>query len=154
MRLQVRSLALLSGLRIRHCRELWCGSQMQLGSRVVVALRCLAIRPLSWEPPYATRAAQEKTKKKKENQPQQVSEAWALLLSKTPHLNLLKNQTQTWEQIHSRAPDPGTRGLYCVPGDRHLISTCIKQRIHINALKRDGLHTIFNGTCLKFLKAN
>ena len=29
---------LLSGLRIRHCRELWCGSKMQLGSRVAVAL--------------------------------------------------------------------------------------------------------------------
>ena len=38
MRMQVRSLALLSGLRIQHCHELWCGSQMWLGSRVAVAL--------------------------------------------------------------------------------------------------------------------
>ena len=30
--------ALLSGLRIQRCRELWCGLQTQLGSRVAVAL--------------------------------------------------------------------------------------------------------------------
>ena len=34
----VRSLASLSGLRIPHCRELWCGSQTWLGSHVAVAL--------------------------------------------------------------------------------------------------------------------
>ena len=34
----VRSLALLSGLRIRRYRELWCKLQMQLGSGVAVAL--------------------------------------------------------------------------------------------------------------------
>ena len=38
MRLQVRSLASLSGLRIQHCRELWCWSQMQLGSGVAEAV--------------------------------------------------------------------------------------------------------------------
>ena len=38
MRLQVRSLASLSGLRIRCCCELWCGSQKRLGSLVAVAL--------------------------------------------------------------------------------------------------------------------
>ena len=42
-RLQVRSLALLSGikdpgLRIRCCRELWHRSQMQLGSHVAAAV--------------------------------------------------------------------------------------------------------------------
>ena len=36
MRTQVRSQALLSGLKIRCCRELWCRSQ--LGSRVAAAL--------------------------------------------------------------------------------------------------------------------
>ena len=36
--LRVRSLALLSGLRIRRCCELWCGSRMWLGSQVAVAL--------------------------------------------------------------------------------------------------------------------
>ena len=38
MRTQGQSLALLSGLRIQHCQELCCRSQMQLGSCVSVAL--------------------------------------------------------------------------------------------------------------------
>ena len=38
MRMQVRSLALLSGLRIWHCLELLCSSQMWLRSRVAVAV--------------------------------------------------------------------------------------------------------------------
>ena len=38
MRLQVRSLALLNRLRIRHCHELWCRSQTRFRSHVAVAL--------------------------------------------------------------------------------------------------------------------
>ena len=38
IRLQVRSLASLGGLRIRHCGELWCRSKTQLGSGVAVAV--------------------------------------------------------------------------------------------------------------------
>ena len=38
MRMQVQSLPLLSGLRIRHCLELWETSQMQLGYGVAVAV--------------------------------------------------------------------------------------------------------------------
>ena len=38
MRTQVRSLASLSGLRIRCCHELWCRLKMRLGSGVAVAL--------------------------------------------------------------------------------------------------------------------
>ena len=34
----VPSLAMLSGLRIRHCRELWCRPQRWLGSHVVVTV--------------------------------------------------------------------------------------------------------------------
>ena len=37
MRTQVRSLALLSGLRIRRCCKLWCTSQTQLGTYMAVA---------------------------------------------------------------------------------------------------------------------
>ena len=58
MRLRVWSLALVSGLRIGRCRELWCRSQTQLGSSVAVAL--------AWEPPYAERAAQEIAKRQKD----------------------------------------------------------------------------------------
>ena len=35
---QVQSPALLSGLRIQHCRELWCRLQIWLGSGIVVAV--------------------------------------------------------------------------------------------------------------------
>ena len=35
--MQVQSLALLSGLGIWHCRELWCRSQAQLGSHTAMA---------------------------------------------------------------------------------------------------------------------
>ena len=38
MRMWVQSLALLSGLRILHFCELWCRSQMQLGSYITVAV--------------------------------------------------------------------------------------------------------------------
>ena len=38
MRLWVRSLVLLRGLTIWRCRELWCRSQTQLGSRVAMAV--------------------------------------------------------------------------------------------------------------------
>ena len=38
MRTQVRSLVLLSGLRIQPCCELWCRLQTQLGSCVAVAV--------------------------------------------------------------------------------------------------------------------
>ena len=38
MRMQVQSLASLSGLRIWHCRELQYRLQMQLGSHVAVAV--------------------------------------------------------------------------------------------------------------------
>ena len=38
MRMQVWSLASLSGSRIWHCSELWCRSQMQLGSGVAMAV--------------------------------------------------------------------------------------------------------------------
>ena len=38
MRTQVQSLALLSGLRIQRCHELWCRSQMWLRSDISVAV--------------------------------------------------------------------------------------------------------------------
>ena len=68
MRFQVLSLASLSGLRIQHCSELWCGSQTWLRYPLLWLWRrresTAPIRPLAWEPPYAVGAALEKTKKK------------------------------------------------------------------------------------------
>ena len=63
MRLQIRSLAPLSGLRIRCCRKLWCRSQMGLGSHIAAAT--VPMRPLAWEPPYAEGVALKSKKKKR-----------------------------------------------------------------------------------------
>ena len=57
----VRSLALLSGFRIWCCHALWC-------RQATAAL----IRPLAWEPPYASGAAL-KSKKKKERKKRKVT---------------------------------------------------------------------------------
>ena len=67
MRLRVRSLASLSGLKIWHYRELWCRWQTKLRSGVAVAVAqaVAPVRPLAWEPPYAAGVAL-KSKKKKE----------------------------------------------------------------------------------------
>ena len=56
MNLRVRSLSLLSGLRIWCCGELWC--------RLTATA---PIRPLAWEPPCAEGAALEKAKRQKQN---------------------------------------------------------------------------------------
>ena len=72
IRLQIRSLASLSGLRIRRCRELWCRSRCGL-DLVLLWLWCrltavALIAPLAWKPPYAAGAAlkmQKRPKKKK-----------------------------------------------------------------------------------------
>ena len=66
MRTQVQYLALLSGLRIWHCRDLWCRSQIRLGSRVAeaVASGTALIGPLDWELPYAMGTAPKRKKKK------------------------------------------------------------------------------------------
>ena len=71
MRLWVQSMALLSGLKIWHCHELWCRLQTWLRSGVVVAVAvaetssCSSIRPLAWEPPYAVGVALKRQKNKK-----------------------------------------------------------------------------------------
>ena len=70
MRTQVPSLTLLSGLSILCCHELWCRSQMQLGSCVAVSCGVggqvqLRLRPLAWESPYALGAALKKKKKRR-----------------------------------------------------------------------------------------
>ena len=69
MRLRVRSLALLSGLRIHCCCELWCRSQIQLWSGIAVAVMqagsCSSILTLSLGTSLCHGVAQKKKKKKK-----------------------------------------------------------------------------------------
>ena len=69
MRTQVRSLALLSESEIRHCCELWCGSQTRLRSGVAVAgaTPVALIRPLAWDLLYASSAALKSKQTNKQN---------------------------------------------------------------------------------------
>ena len=68
MRVRVWSLASLSGLRIRYCRELWCRSQMWLGSGIGVAAlqagSCSSNSTPGWESPYASSVALKSKNKK------------------------------------------------------------------------------------------
>ena len=74
MRMQVQALALLGGLRIQPCHELWCGHRW--GSDPVLLwlwyrpAAVASIWPLAWELSYATGVAQKGKKKKKKNQNQ------------------------------------------------------------------------------------
>ena len=76
MRMQVPSLALLSGLRIWRCLELWCRSQTHLDPTLLWLWSRLAATaptgPLAWEPLYAVGTAlkSQKKKKKKTKKPQ------------------------------------------------------------------------------------
>ena len=85
MWLWVQSPALLIGLRIRHCHELWCRSKTRFRSRVAVALARPAatapIGPLAWEPPYAVGGTLEKAKRQKKKK--KDSSKKAVLLSHT-----------------------------------------------------------------------
>ena len=75
MKLQVWSLASLSGLRVWHCHELWCKLQSWLRSGIAVAWRrpsaIALIWPLAWELLYAVGVALKKKKsaKRKAQQP-------------------------------------------------------------------------------------
>ena len=93
MRMQVQSPALLRGLGIWHCHELWCRSQMRLISRVAVAVVAAAalIRLLPWEPPYAMGAALEKAKRQKQNKTKE-SDQWILMRS-VPVLGIYPDKT-------------------------------------------------------------
>ena len=67
MRIQVRLLAPLSGLRIQSCHKLWCRSQTWLGSGVAVAVMQASVSPdstLAREPPCAAGAALKRQKNK------------------------------------------------------------------------------------------
>ena len=82
MRMQVQSLASLSGLRIQHFSELWCGLQMKLGLCPAMAVTKPAaaalIQLLAWEPPFAECVALKKQKKKGRKKKEKNSEKFDL----------------------------------------------------------------------------
>jgi len=70
MRLWVRSLASLNGLRIRHCSSGSTG--YRFGSDLALLLRmwprpaaAAPIQPLAWELPYATKCSPKKEKRER-----------------------------------------------------------------------------------------
>ena len=76
----VPSLALLSGLGIWRCFELWSRSQMRLRSCIAVA--AALIQSLAWELPYAVGMALKKTKKKNVKSLIQASSVYSAMTSR------------------------------------------------------------------------
>ena len=82
IRSRVRSLALLGGLRIWHCRELWYRLQLQLRFRVAVAVEKASSYSSNWTPSLGTcicrRCCPKKTKDKKKKSIclQQLGSLW------------------------------------------------------------------------------
>ena len=74
MRMRVQTLALLSGLRIWRCHELWCRSQMWLGSAgaVAVASSCSSDSTLSLGTSICCRLGPKKQKNKKQTNKKQT----------------------------------------------------------------------------------
>ena len=95
LRMWIRSLASISGLRIQRCSELWCRSKMRLGSGIVLLWHRPAaaapIQSLAWEFPHVASAAL-KSKEKKELPYDQ-----AILLQSR---NLKKVKAETWIFVH------------------------------------------------------
>ena len=73
-----QSLASLSGLRIQHCHEPWCRSQMLLGSGLLWRRPAATapIGPLAQEPPYtaggALKSKTKQTNKQKQKETDEV----------------------------------------------------------------------------------
>ena len=80
MRLRVRSLASLSGLRIWHGRELWCRSQTRLGPGMAVAVA--GSNSSNWTPSLeisiCCRCSPKKTKKKKKKKKEILGQSLAV----------------------------------------------------------------------------
>ena len=84
MRMQVWSLVSLSGLRIRHCCELWCRLQTQPGSGIAVAVVQARSYSSDLTPSLGTSCAvgvAQKKKRKKERKERDV-EQFMILVSK------------------------------------------------------------------------
>ena len=98
--------ASFSGLRIQHCHELWCRSQMQFGSRVAVAVATALVRPLFWELPYPSSVALKSKKKGRKRYIKKIK-SWSsvsIKWDKIFHRVLVRNKlssvfwyTEAWE---------------------------------------------------------
>ena len=98
MRRRVQSLALLGGLRIRCCHEVWCRPHTWLGSLLLwLWCRLVAaalIPPRAWQPPLLTVQPQ-KAKKKKKRKKKRNTVFWRL----TP-IPLCVETALCWPFVH------------------------------------------------------
>ena len=76
MKLQVPSLASLSGLRIRCCRELWCRSQAWLRSCIAVAVAWAGSNNSDWTPSLGTSICRGYSLKKTKDKKKKEIEIW------------------------------------------------------------------------------
>jgi len=89
MKLRVQTLALLSGLKIRHCRELWCRLQTRSDPALLWLWHRQAatspIQPLASEPPYAVGKDLEMAKTNKQTKSIQTISAGEGVEKKEPY---------------------------------------------------------------------
>ena len=101
MRMQVWSLASLSGLRIRHCCELWSRSQTQLGSQVAVtvtkASSCSSDLTPSLETSICHQRSLKETKKKKKKKRTELSYSY---ISWSLDTGCPKKEAWPWARRH------------------------------------------------------
>ena len=119
MRLRVRSLALLSGLRIWHCLEPCCSLQMWLGSRVAVAVVWAGSYSSDWTPSLGTSiclgCGPKKTKKKKKKRWVKkcivciIQTYFVIISTLAAHWNYLENFFLFGCLVAYGVPGPGIR---------------------------------------------
>ena len=139
MRMRVRLLASLSGLRIRCCCELWCKSETQLGSRVAVAVALASDYSSESTPSLGTSICcgyspkkQKKKKKKKKVFFKLLCRSLVLCLACRKHLINVSSHQASW-----------VRGLLChvhrnlatrlhspLPRDPHLGDADASESLH------------------------
>ena len=124
MRMLIRSLVSLSGLRIQCCRELWC--RQRRGSDLAwLWLWCrpaatALIQLLAWEPPYASGAALKKRQKGKNLFRECVPLTVDLLIQRFV-LHLCRTTLMNWKLIECRLEGFSPRilgGLSCGKGKK------------------------------------
>ena len=123
--MRVPSLALLSGLRIQRCSELWGRSQVRFRSGIAVLWRRPAatapIGPLAWEPPYAVGSAP-----KRQPPPKKIAECQR---SKQDSQDTVTIAIKYLPVCHKTCPSRGG-GLWPLSLDVPYLTRCSKVRDH------------------------
>ena len=140
MRIWVRFLALLSGLRIQCYHELWCRLQTWLGSHVAVALAvassCSSNSTLSLATSICHRCSPEKQKKKKKKEKKERKKRRLCLVLLFTHYQGL---AWGWESV--------------VPAEQGTLEDPQPARCSLNGLVLD--HKVFRvRTCTDFINGD